>query len=128
MEGLYDDLNEFKFDKLKDHWADKLSHCQKFRDIIEEINKLQKNYANRQNGNYHSDKDKDNGIVIDDYIKEISQVYTPEHCKPVNPSEPKKKQSDEKINKITGEKVNPERDVDVKPSNNEIAGGDVPEQ
>ncbi len=128
LEGLYDDLNTFKFDKLKGHWANKLDSCEKFRDIIEAINKLQGKYRDPQNGNYYLDVGKDKGIVIDDYIKKISQVHTPEPYKSVNPSKSGKKQSDEKINNITGKKINSEGDVDVKPSNNETSRGDVPEQ
>lgn len=102
LEGLYNDLNEFNFEKLRIEWKNKLNDSQKFSNVIDTINKLE----NSQKGRYNLNADKDKDIKIDDYIKRISQIHTPEPPKSAISSKSENRHSNDKISNITGKKVN----------------------
>ena len=81
LEGLYEDLNEFKFDKLRIEWDNKLNDSQEFSNVINAIKKSEekgwelRNGKGKSNGKYNSSTDK--GITIKEYIEWISHEHRP---------------------------------------------------
>jgi hypothetical protein len=109
--GLFDELNEFKLDALKNRIAEKKLSSQNLQNIVDA---LQRNYDNgydphigkmSNGGNYNNLSDKT--INIDNYIKWLSiQHKEPTHeDKPVTDTDKKETSKVSTSSKITGKKT-----------------------
>ena len=71
LTGLYDDLNGFEFDKLKDEWASKLNGSKEFGKIINVIEERSLGSSDTLNGTFNPDSVQ--RITISSYIDKIYQ-------------------------------------------------------
>lgn len=103
LEGLYNDLNEFRFDKLNEQWKNKLESYLEFNNVIDGIKKNAydpKIGKESNDGKYNPSTEK--GITIKEYIEWISHDHEPTTTQTTKPSKsenipPKAKVDEKKI-------------------------------
>ncbi len=85
--GLYDDMNNFNLKRLSDYWSPKFADCQKFQNVMAEVNNAIKRGFDPKNGHPDATFVKGHkGIVLEEYRQ---------HMMRRKPSKPKAK-ADEK--------------------------------
>jgi len=106
--GLYEDLDSFKLEDLKDKWADKLSKSKKFKDLVSAADECLRNgwdpTIGKNDKKYNSAKD--STINVDNYIKWISEEHKKinenNESKPVVEKTTSNKTKTSNMDKITG--------------------------
>lgn len=79
LEGLFDALNDYKFDKIVNEWADKLKNVSKFKNVVSSAKRAKETQWNLGQDNHtpsFNTKD-EKGISLDEYIDWISKDRAP---------------------------------------------------
>lgn len=94
LEGLFDALNDYKFDEIIDEWSTKLQDVPNFNKVVQAASLAKNAQWNPQQGNHNPkyNKNNDNLISLDTYTNWISADQTPRQepvkTQPVNHIKP----------------------------------------
>ena len=79
LQGLFDDMNTFKFSKLLNDWQGKLSNSKQFKKVFESASKTNRNDWNPKQGSHNPTYNKydDEQIRLTNYINWLDQDQTP---------------------------------------------------
>lgn len=69
LKGLYDDMNNFRFDRLTDYWKPRLEKSKRFEKVVYHVGESQKKKNFKASGTYN--KEGDTSISVQTYLNTI---------------------------------------------------------